>query len=299
MHHPVKVYPLTGLKARNANFGGAWRLFVATKHLDEAGRGWVIKAELRAFLARYKVSDRSFRNWLADALALGIVIPSENRPGVLYAVSTERMAATLGCERVDKCPVHVSPRKIFGKGWHLLVWSAYVRANHQGRNVSQATLYRLTGFAPGTQRRWNAPAGVKRRRNVVVSQIPTGHGAGRTQEHIDRPAPFVFYDPRQARAVAAWHTASNNLSTSRGITLAPAGRTRSINRCLSSDRFQRLSILQSSISYAGQPQTVEQVFFKGVSDLDRARKRHILAADRYFKRRWEGKTAKTGVYDAC
>jgi hypothetical protein len=309
MHSPIKIYPLTGLIAKQALFGGAWRLFVAAKSID-GGQGWISKDQLKSFLAGYGVSDRTFRNWLVDAISAGIIKPWIEQPDIFDLVSTAKMAAIFGCKNVDKAPMLIPAKKLFSAGWHSVVWSAYIKSNHQSKNVSQDMLYKLTGINPSTQRIYNKTGKVQRRRNIAVSNIPADHLDG-IREHTNRTAPFIFKDPQQAeqgatyKSVVAWHIPSRNTSQAHDIIPASNGRTRNISLQLRTSKLQRLSkfaIIPNFSTTPGQVQTVKRLFCEDAQEYKKTckqRRRDSDRADIYIVRKFKRANKTFGIYTAC
>jgi hypothetical protein len=310
-HPPIRVYPLMLLAAKHANFGGAIRLYFAAKHIDQDGRGWVNVEDLKEYLSGFGVSDRTVRNWISDALDLGLLERWHDENNLFNLIGLARTAAILGLDRLDKCPVNIPGKKLFKSGWHLSAWSGYIKANHQNQRASQETLYKLTGVPVSTQRLWNQKAKVIRRRAVAVSNIPGDHLDG-VREYNDqrRASPFIFNDPAQAgkgevyKPVIAWHIPSRNRATDRTIQLATHGRSRTVKHALKSDRLQRLSkvAIIPICKTLGQVQIVRRLFCDNGGEYKATtnqRRKDSDQADIYLLRRWKRINSALEVYSVC
>jgi len=203
----VRFNPLVGLKSfRIAEAGGAWRLIVLAKNLDETGLGKVERGRLRAYSKHLGISSKQFNRWLSAARYYDMVrdVQSENREWLLILASNSDIAKTLGCEK--RFRFVTLPAKYFvGKGWRAYVFASWQSAftNNGERLVSQKKQAELTGISEQVQRKFNKEAGVQSRKNYAVSNIHA-NGYSAVLEFGKRAGLFEYWDKEKHQKYLGW-----------------------------------------------------------------------------------------------
>lgn len=154
----VKVWSLVGFAAINNKLGGAWRLWMLARALDQSGSGVVAESDLRDYCKHLGVSERLQRYWLAAAIRSGILaerVYKRSGDRVFILASLGRGAAAIGAQYIGR-PAEVSSRALVKSGWKRHLWAAYL-ATLNGRPVSQQKKFELTGIEPRVQRLWQRP----------------------------------------------------------------------------------------------------------------------------------------------
>lgn len=203
----VRFNPLVGLKSfRIAEAGGAWRLIVLAKNLDETGLGKVERRRLRAYSKHLGISTKQFNRWLSAARYYDMVqdVQSESGEWMLILASNSTIAKTLGCKA--RYRVVSLPAKYFvSKGWRAYVFATWqsVFTNNGERLVSQKKQAELTGISEQTQRQFNKQAGVQSRKNYAVSNIHA-NGYSAVLEFGNRAGLFEYWDKEKHQKYLGW-----------------------------------------------------------------------------------------------
>jgi hypothetical protein len=174
----VKIWPVVGLAAALSAHGGAWRLWVLARALDEPGAGRVSAQALAEFTKQLHVGARNYQRWRADALRLGLLRYAGTD---FYYCSLGVAAVLLGAERVGQ-PAMVSADKLVRSGWRAVVWSAYLVTLGE-RPISQAIKCQLTGIDERTQRNYQAAQPGSARPNYALTTMRSDALTG-AREHL-------------------------------------------------------------------------------------------------------------------
>jgi hypothetical protein len=166
------------------------------------------------------VNPQTFSRWLASALRCGIFEKVNGE--ILRIHSQQQVLRILGGREIDKTKVIIPLRSLFKNGWRARVWAAYLKANHNGKPISQKKLEEITGVPVRTQK--NLMRYVASRRQIGITDRPAEHITG-MNEYASRGKAFVFIDPqRKNERVAAIHLPSVKTVSNKYARMAPAGR---------------------------------------------------------------------------
>jgi hypothetical protein len=212
---------MMGFDAVHTKHGGAWRLWVLCKKLDENGCSSVDIHDLKRAVDELGINPRCFRLWMADALALGLFVEGAGR---YWLTSAGKAARLLGCPDIG-LPAAVSLKMLFRKGWKAVLWAGYL-ATLGGRPVSQRTKQTVTRVQVRTQRRYQKVIEVKRIKNVAEVDAPRDAFGGLVE--FDARVIYKSGDKLMQRLPDSLLVGSE---TARSL---PKGRTRKIQKQLSS-----------------------------------------------------------------
>jgi hypothetical protein len=213
-----------GVSSWTTKRGGAYRLYVLARTLDPNGSGHIESETIKAAAVALGVNPRTVDRWLASALACGIFQKLYSE--ILRIPSQARVLRIFGGREIDKTKVIIPLKSLFKDGWRARVWAAYLKANHNGKPISQKKLEDITGVPVRTQKNLNRY--VESRRQIGVTDRPADHVAG-MNEYTTRGKAFVFTDPQRKNArVAAIHLPSIKKVSNKYARIAPAGRRTAI-----------------------------------------------------------------------
>ncbi len=203
----VKFNPLVGLKSfRTSGAGGAWRLVVLAKTLEENGIGKVSREALRAFALSLGVHAKSFERWLTAARNFDFVQDVQTKDGewVLILASHENVARSLGCKHQGRA-VNLPSNMLFIKGWKSRVFASWQSAstNNGERLVSQKKQAEVTGILEQTQRKFNKEAGVISKKNYAISNIHA-NGYNAVLDFGNRAGLFGYWDKEKHQKYLGW-----------------------------------------------------------------------------------------------
>ena len=204
----VKFNPLVGLKSfRMAEAGGAWRLFVLAKNLDQSGLGKIKRDDLKAYAHELGIHDKQFTRWMNAARGYDLFaedVQSKSGDWMLILTSHSKAAAAFGGE-VKGHTVTLSAKLLFGKGWRSFVFASWQSATtgNGERLVSQKKQAALTGISEQTQRQYNKQAGVTSRKNYAISNIHA-NGYHGVLEFGNRAGLFQFWDRNTHQKKLGW-----------------------------------------------------------------------------------------------
>ena len=174
----AEIWPLMGVHSWGTKHGGAWRLSVLFSSLDHSencdhaagvcygGSGKIERETLEAAAMELGVKRSTFYLWLADAKKFGIFSGDGK---FLYMASQQKIAEILFCNTIDQRKAIIPLKLLFKAGWKDVVWSAYIKVNHNKKNISDKTLEGITGVPQRTQRRLNT--NVKVKKNFAQTQV--------------------------------------------------------------------------------------------------------------------------------
>lgn len=168
----IKLWPMVALWAIKANRGGAFRVWLLAKALDQAGSGWISRAQLWGFIGELGIGERKRRRWITDSLSVGLIAESKRRGGEeVYILSSLAAAAEkLECKTIGR-PALLTVNRLISEGWRSYVWSAYL-ATLKGRPMSQACKESVTGIEKRTQRNYQNGYRRKGKNGEVVEILP-------------------------------------------------------------------------------------------------------------------------------
>lgn len=229
----VKLYPSL-IAALDCGQAAQFRLWLALRHLDSSGRGWLdmltIKRDLAQLLGltcrrlRQTVNSGSGSWWKVDR-------DSRGRHRRIWLAGAKAVAARLGLVRLTGKPIAL-PVQLLGAGigeFRAVVFAAWL-AGKSGNPISQETARRLTGIPERTQRHYCDVAGIRRRANYAIGKRFNREGAEQAAwEH--GPASFTItdFDGRQGSKNGrynAWRLPNSYILK---LKAAPKGRQQKIN----------------------------------------------------------------------
>lgn len=196
----AEIWPLMGVHSWDTKHGGAWRLSVLFSSLDHnencdhaagvcyGGSGKIEREALEAAAIELGVKRSTFYLWLADAKKFGIFSGDGK---YLYMASQQKIAEILFCNTIDQRKAIIPLKLLFKAGWKDIVWSAYIKVNHNKKNISDKTLEGITGVPQRTQRRLNT--NVKVKKNFAQTQVDgtTGNLAA-AKDNSQHKGYFIF-----------------------------------------------------------------------------------------------------------
>jgi hypothetical protein len=197
---PVSISPSTGIAAWNYKGGpGAWRLWILARALDTDAKNYCEITALRQALEGMGVSERCYFYWLKAAEGWGLLRLAH---GNAYYMA-EHKAALVFRAHPDAKKATIDLGSLFKKGWKNEVWAAYIRANHNGEQISRKKLHDITGV--GTTRQRGVDRLVKRQQNIAITEHGGEHLAQQLQayrEFTNKAGPFIFKDKGKGDKVA-------------------------------------------------------------------------------------------------
>lgn len=144
----LKIWPIVGLSAIGVDAGGAWRIWVLARHIDQDGDGRVCIDRLFDYCKTLQIDERNRRRWITQAVELGLFQRSKH---YFYLAGLARGALILGCQTIGK-PVFVSPSAMVRRGWRGHVWAAFLATLNAP--MSQLVKEQVTGVSDRVQRNY-------------------------------------------------------------------------------------------------------------------------------------------------
>jgi hypothetical protein len=290
--HDAIIWPSMGVSSWITKRGGAYRLYVLARSLDPRGGGHIGSAVLKAAALQLGVKPRTFAAWMAGALSCGMFEKLHN--GILRIPNQAKVLRLLGGREVDKSKVIIPLKSLFKNGWRSRVWAAYLKANHDGKPISQKKLEDITGIPVRTQK--SLGKYVSSKRQIGITDRPADHVQG-MNEYGNKA--FVFIDPQRKNArVAAIHLPSVKKVSNKSARIAPAGRRSAI---LADLQRHGLACTNWLLSFQqADNRTVRRLFYstpkqqKAATRLTQAMKRLPQDPDKVFIRR--GRRAAWDVF---
>lgn len=233
---------------------GAIRLYVAARTLDTAGSSFVSSKALQELAMKLKVHPRTFAQWKADAIRLGIFVPLHDQ--MIRVVSQDKIFRILNVETIDKTKVVIPLKSLFGKGWRAHVWAAYLKANHNDRQISQKKLQEITGVSVSAQKN-TLHKHYKSRKQIGITRHPADM-VGAFNEYTSHGKAFVFTE-KGNRKVTAIHLPSIKSVSDKTARIAGRGRRIAILARLA--RYG-MGCIQQPLSNSLQPnKTIAHLFY--------------------------------------
>jgi len=245
----VKVWPLMGISAWRNQHGGAYRLWILAKAIDQEGSGAVTDAELRGAARSLGVHKRSFRRWLAHAGELGLLETLQRRSGKAYRISShEKGAQALGCSYAGPRYVMVPLKRLFNnKRWKGVLFAAaktytsrqkvYETLDKETQQatkavktvwspISREALQKMTGISRSAQWRLEKKSGTRIRKCYATPDID-----GSMLDGVrDFWKPHAFPNPHTGKV--AWRMPNIHQVPSNYASRGKYGRSKKINRAL-------------------------------------------------------------------
>lgn len=227
----LRFNPLVGLKSfRSSGAGGAWRLFVLAKNLEQTGQGFIQREILKAYARELGVSEKNIRRWMDAARYYDLFkdVQRKNGEWVIILTSSKKAARRLGCETTYKA-VNLPAEYLFVKGWRAYVFASWqsLFTNNGERLVSQKKQAEITGISEQTQRKFNREAGVKSKKNYAISNIHA-NGYSSVLEFGHRAGLFEYWDKDKHQKYLGWR-----IPNSRYFPLFGVGGSYKTRRALS------------------------------------------------------------------
>lgn len=212
-------------------------LWCYARALDTTGAGRVTLQALRENSTPFFSKDRMKRA-LADAKAAGlirVVTRHKDRCQIVELVSLEHAAVALAVATLGAFPVLVPAGKLARAAvWKSALWAAW----HAGRSscprpISRKVQNKLTGLSDRTARRYEARAGVVKRRTYERRTIGKAKHAGRdamAEEHLQGVGAFEVKDKTTGKFFL--FVCKPNVYTLPNAPLARRGMSRKVNSVL-------------------------------------------------------------------
>jgi hypothetical protein len=239
----VKLYPDIGLGMLRQEQAAAGRIWLLLRALDTDGRGWVAVAAARAALTA-KGSPLRVCGWrqLRNLLRQGQDVFWQRDQSCIWLRSVARVAAALAVTRLAGRPVALPVGELLGG---IGTVRAHLYASfHGGRGpeatcgerhkpIARATLSRLSGIAPESQRTYERRVGVRIRANFAIAERAT---LARQHERAWQQGPALFklrdfggHQGAKGESYLAWQLPNSYVSDYRQ---RPRGQQKRINRRL-------------------------------------------------------------------
>lgn len=278
LRQKIKFWPIMGIMANKHNNGGAWRVYVLAKHLDMPGRGAIAEAELEVYMTKLRIAPRSWRRWIHQARAMGLLKEISKQDIPWYVLASHQAAAiAMGCDYIGTRPAMTDAASLFGPGWRSIVWAAYEQT-HQGRPISRQTQENITGVPASTQRAYDNQAHVIRTADYCLTGLSPDHLAGE-QEINGRPGAFIWKYRKHGKT---YEQVAYRLPDSRQANhVADAinrGRSKKINKAIR-QQADRLFIMQQARSSSCMSEGPYLRIFNKSATEARAQLRKAIKAD--------------------
>jgi len=224
----LTFFPRIGIAAMRGNFGGAWRLWLITKNLDNEGRGAIPSSALLTYADYLRLNSRTLHRWHNVAGDLGLIHNVTRKSGERWVVITshEKAAFALGCMHVDRRQAIIPAKALVSTGWRAIVWAGFI-ATLPGRPISRNKLREITGVPKSTQRNYEKNAGVRRIPNYILSDMTDDFLPGIRE--FERPHAFKYWDNEQKNWVVAWR-GPDHRDASNVAECGVRGRSRKVNK---------------------------------------------------------------------
>lgn len=232
----IRCWPLQGMAAARSNLGGAWRLYMLAKHLDQSGRGAIDGEALTRAARAQGIAPRTLARWQAQAEKAGLIKPITKTGGKWYLLASHQDACiATGCHQVGRL-TQIRLRDLFREGWRATLWAAYEQT-HQGRPITRAKQESLTGVPISTQRALDNQARVTRQSNYCLTGLSPDHIPG--LKDIGRPGVFVWQYRKHGKTItqAAYRLPDSRRADHLAESMGK-GRAKKVNKAIN----QRLNV---------------------------------------------------------
>jgi len=174
----VAFYSYMGVDAarRLSGVGGAWRLYILAKELDQDGVGRVTLADLRGFALHLGLNPRTYQRWINQAERRGVLSYFQKESGEWWVnlQSPAKLCHVLGWDAIGK-KMQVDPALLIGPGWKANIWAS-VSAGMDGRQISRERLQKVYNVPARTQTHRDNQADVNRQSNYADTGIEVSAG---------------------------------------------------------------------------------------------------------------------------
>jgi hypothetical protein len=161
---------------RLSGVGGAWRLYILAKELDQDGVGRVTLADLRGFALHLGLNPRTYQRWINQAERRGVLSYFQKESGEWWVnlQSPAKLCHVLGWDAIGK-KMQVDPALLIGPGWKANIWAS-VSAGIDGRQISRERLQKVYNVPARTQTHRDNQADVNRQSNYADTGIEVSAG---------------------------------------------------------------------------------------------------------------------------
>jgi len=219
----IRIWPDMLIKANQNSIGGAVRLWMIAKHINNPGGCGVLPTkELKRYAVKGLGIKRAlYDTWLNGAILAGLL--SKHGDNIRIA-GMARAVLLIGLEKI-KQPVYINIGALVRPGWFPQVWAAWLKVNgFTDRPISRAKLRELSGVSERNQRELERLAGVVNRANYAIDEnLPADNLAGARDFH--HPGAFRY------KNVIAWRL-PNSREVNQDVKIAAKGSTRRTNKRL-------------------------------------------------------------------
>ena len=230
----IKLYPslITALEQGQA---AQLRLWLALRHLDPRGRGWLRLAAIKDQL----LDLMDVKTWrrLRQILGGGDGVWWERCGERIWLRGAARVAAGLGLARLDGRPIALPVQALSNIGeFKAAVYAAWHGGRKSENPISRQAIKELTGIPERTQRHYDRLSGTKRITNYATGERNNEQTAERAAWEHGRAA-FVLTDYKGKQGRKGGRYNAWRLPNSYQIKLERAnkGRQRKINAKLAAD----------------------------------------------------------------
>ena len=260
----IRIFPSMGISAIKSGDVGAWKVWLAARHLSKGNDGVEIE-KVKSLCTKY-VTYRTFPRWIKRANEIGLLKTVTN--GTRVVITGEKKAALIfGCV-VEPNRVEIKIKHILGKNWRAYLWAAQNACITSGP-ISRVKLQQITGKDKRRQRIWDNKAGVKRIKNIAKTSY-SGDMVDGIKEFTKEPY-FRLFDKKSGKWIAARRLPDTR--TCKEVKVVGGGRSKNINVASA-----HLAII--NCNYSGRGLNCVRIF----CDNDRQIKktlRHIRKSDNY------------------
>ena len=169
----VSFYTYMGIDAARARsgVGGAWRLYILAKALDQDGVGRVALADLRGFALHLGLNPRTYQRWINQAERRGVLSYFQKESGEWWVnlQSPAKLCHAMGWDAIGK-KMQIDPALLIVPGWKANIWAS-VSAGMNGRQISRERLQKVYNVAARTQTHRDNQADVNRQANYADTGI--------------------------------------------------------------------------------------------------------------------------------
>ena len=251
----VTFWPLMGVAAFRNGCGGAWRIWLLAKSLDDIGRGAIPQNYLEMYAMHLQIHRKSYLRWHTKAEKLKLITKVSRKSGAVDTILAGHAKAAyfIGCKHVGSRRARTRVALLVKKGWRAHIWAAYI-TTHLKRPISRAKMREITDVPESTQLVYEKETGVRPTPNYLVSNMSLDKLIG--VREFERNHAFPYWDKVNKRWTIAWR-APDSRDASFLANCMPPGRTRKINKYLRS---------LSGSSYVGRASSKESEYIRLFND---------------------------------
>ncbi|MEM7113577.1 MAG: hypothetical protein AAF614_14155, partial [Chloroflexota bacterium] len=169
----IKHYPSIGVAALETNEDATLRIWLACRHLDETGRGW-----LAMDLVREKLTQQESELRLCGWRRLRQILGTGNgrfwtwNKEQLWLHGTARIAGVLGVTKLTGQPIKLPTTALTGgiAAFRAHLYAAWHSGRRSSNPIARKTQHQLVHVSERTQRRYCRLANVKQQRHFRLGQ---------------------------------------------------------------------------------------------------------------------------------